>query len=334
MGNRHGSARCAGEGSQQPASLPPLPPLTAEAPPPHSSGSAGTGDTETSSANGNPGEFEDLGKKVKEQINPQVFEGCKVALGKGLSKFFQTTHTVTLGSSTQPANYQYGVTYVGSKKLSENDYRPIMLGEISTSGSFSALFMHQLAKVWKLKLNAQAQESKWVAYQGSLDYQGSDFTASLTLANPNLLDGSVVGVLQYLQAVTPRLSLGTELMVQRGGGMEAGMISVGGAYRCPDWEASARMGLHSWHLTYLHKLKDLDFIAECEGSLMQGNTVAAIGYKMDLGAMTVRGRINSLGVIAATIEKRLDPIPGAFVVSGRLNHWTDESKFGIGLLIG
>lgn len=56
-----------------------------------------------------------------EQINPQVFEGCKVALGKGLSKFFQTTHTVTLGSSTQPANYQYGVTYVGSKKLSEND---------------------------------------------------------------------------------------------------------------------------------------------------------------------------------------------------------------------
>ena len=66
-----------------------------------------------------------------------------------------------------------------------------------------------------------------------------------------------------------RLCLGAELMVQRGAGMEAGMVSVGGAYRCPDWEATARLGLQSWHLTYLHKLKDLDLVAECEGSLMQ-----------------------------------------------------------------
>ena len=48
------------------------------------------------------------------------------------------------------------------------------------------------------------QESKWVGYQGSLDYQGADFTASVTLANPNLFDGSAVGVAQYLQAMTPQ----------------------------------------------------------------------------------------------------------------------------------
>ena len=58
-----------------------------------------------------------------EQINPQVFEGCKVSLGKGLSRYFQTTHTVILGSNSQPNSYQYGVTYVGSKKLAENDVR-------------------------------------------------------------------------------------------------------------------------------------------------------------------------------------------------------------------
>lgn len=111
-----------------------------------------------------------------------------------------------------------------------------MLGELSTNGNFSALLMHQLTKTWKVKLNAQVlgvkttsysvrsfcydtlfllflgifcgcpqtQESKWVGYQGTLDYQGSDFTASLTLANPNILDGSVVGVVQYLQAMTPK----------------------------------------------------------------------------------------------------------------------------------
>ena len=48
------------------------------------------------------------------------------------------------------------------------------------------------------------QDSKWVGYQGSLDYQGSDFTASVTIANPDLLDGSVVSVVQYLQSMTPQ----------------------------------------------------------------------------------------------------------------------------------
>ena len=57
-----------------------------------------------------------------------MFEGAKISLGKGLSRYFQTTHTVILGgSSTQPASYQYGVTYVGSKKLAENDVSSIVL---------------------------------------------------------------------------------------------------------------------------------------------------------------------------------------------------------------
>ena len=54
------------------------------------------------------------------------------------------------------------------------------------------------------ELLSQMQESKWVGYQGSLDYQGSDFTASLTVANPDLFDGSVVSVVQYLQSMTPQ----------------------------------------------------------------------------------------------------------------------------------
>ena len=62
--------------------------------------------------------------------------------------------------------------------------------------------------------------------------------------------------------------------------------------------------------------------------------MAAIGYKMDLGPMTLRGRVNSLGSVSATMEKRLDPIPGSLVLSGRINHWTDEAKFGVAVLIG
>ena len=58
-------------------------------------------------------------------------------------------------------------------------------------------------------------------------------------------------------------------MFQRGGGMEVAMLSLGGAYKTETWEASARAGLHAWHLTYLYKMKDLALVAECDGNLMQ-----------------------------------------------------------------
>ena len=56
-----------------------------------------------------------------EQLYPQVFDGAKMAIQKGLSRYFQTIHTITLGSSVQPTQWQFGTTYVGSKEIGEND---------------------------------------------------------------------------------------------------------------------------------------------------------------------------------------------------------------------
>ena len=115
---------------------PPLPPLI-PSPPPLDQKPVNT----VTDNNGllNPGEFEELGKRVKgkhvlscncyfnqyhflaEQIFPTLFEGCKVAVQKGLSKNFQTSHTLTLGSSTQPSQWQLGATYVGTKRIADND---------------------------------------------------------------------------------------------------------------------------------------------------------------------------------------------------------------------
>ena len=40
-----------------------------------------------------------------------------------------------------------------------------------------------------------------------MDYNGSDYTASLTLANPDVVSGSVIAVAQYLQAFTSRYNI-------------------------------------------------------------------------------------------------------------------------------
>ena len=65
-----------------------------------------------------------------------------MSLGKGLSRYFQTTHTVQLGTS-QPASYQYAVTYVGSKKLSENDVRLLYVSQ----------FIQEVDSVWCIYTN-------------------------------------------------------------------------------------------------------------------------------------------------------------------------------------
>ena len=67
---------------------------------------------------------------------------------------------------------------------------------------------------------------------------------------------------------------------------------------------------------------------------LQGESCAAIGYKLELGGMTMRGRVDSHGTVSAGLERRLDPLPAILMLSGHLNHWTDDSRFGIALVVG
>lgn len=59
-----------------------------------------------------------------------------------------------------------------------------------------------------------------------MNYKGSDYTASMTVANPDLINGSGVVVLHYLQAITSSLALGSELAYQRGSAIPGGEIAL------------------------------------------------------------------------------------------------------------
>ncbi len=52
--------------------------------------------------------------------------------------------------------------------------------------------------------------------------------------------------------------------------MQGAMLSLGGYYRAKMWEASARLGFHSWNVNYHQKLdKNFVLMASLDGSLMQ-----------------------------------------------------------------
>lgn len=66
----------------------------------------------------------------------------------------------------------------------------------------------------------------------------------------------------------------------------------------------------------------------------QAESTAAVGYQLELGAMTVRGRVDTHGTVAVGVERRLEPLPATLLLSGQLNHWTDENKFGVAVTVG
>ena len=61
---------------------------------------------------------------------------------------------------------------------------------------------------------AAIQDSKWQSLQLTSDYKGKDFTASLTMGNPDFLSGTGMGIAHYIQNVTSNLALGAELAYQ------------------------------------------------------------------------------------------------------------------------
>jgi len=51
---------------------------------------------------------------------PQVFEGGKLMISKGMSSQFQATHSLVL-ANPMTSGYRFGASYVGSKQFSPQE---------------------------------------------------------------------------------------------------------------------------------------------------------------------------------------------------------------------
>ncbi|XP_044615529.2 mitochondrial import receptor subunit TOM40 homolog isoform X1 [Equus asinus] len=209
-------------------------------------------------------------------------EGVKVRVNKGLSNHFQVNHTVAL-STIGESNYHFGVTYVGTKQLSPTEAFPVLVGDMDNSGSLNAQVIHQLGPGFRSKMAIQTQQSKFVNWQVDGEYRGSDFTAVVTLGNPDVLVGSGVLVAHYLQSITPCLALGGELVYHRRPGEEGTVMSLAGKYTLNNWLATITLGQAGMHATYYHKASDqLQVGVEFEASMRMQDTSVSFGYQLGL----------------------------------------------------
>jgi len=317
--------------TSSPSAVPPPPPPLgmppADGPPPPQS----EGDS-------HPGSMEDLHKKCKD-VFPVNFDGAKLMVNKGLSNHFQISHTLNM-SSISASGYRFGATYVGTKQYGPAEAFPVLIGDIDPSGNLSANIIHQFNQAVKCKFAAQVQNSKLLAAQLATDYRGKDYTASLTVVNPDIINESGVLLTQYLQNVAPKLALGAELVYQYGAqvpGGEMAVVSLASRYIGNDFTLSGTVGSAGVHVCYYQKASEqLQIGVEVDTNLRMQESVASIGYQIDLpkANLVFRGMLDSNWTVGAVLEKKLQPLPFTFALSGLLNHTKNQSRFGIGLIIG
>lgn len=283
----------------------------------------------------NPGTFEECHRRCKE-LFPVQMEGVKLTVNKGLSNHFQVNHTVAL-STVGDSAYHFGATYVGGQQIGPNEAFPVLVGSMDGSGSLSAQLLHLLTPRLRAKLACQTQQSKFVNWQLDAEFRGSDFTAALTLGNPDVLMGSGIVVAHYLQSITTALALGGELVYHRRPGEEGAVLSLAGRYTAPDWIGTVTVGQAGAHATYYHRANEqLQVGVELEVSSRLRDSSVALGYQLELprANLLFRGSVDSSWQVGAVLEKKLPPLPLTLALGAFINHRKDKFLCGFGLTIG
>ena len=216
------------------------------------------------------------------------------------------------------------------------------MAEIDPSGNMNANIIHGPTERTRLKFISQIMDKRWQSTQMTVDYKGDTWSSSLTLGNPDIVNGSGVGVLHYLKSVTPNLALGAELAYQASPQLPGGHVAVGSlASRLnlgDDSALAATIGNSGQlHATYWQKCSDqLQMGVELEANLRMKEATTTIGYEVDLSKakMMVRASIDSNLNVKSVLDKKLTPLPFTLALCGMLNHSQAKYGFGCGLIIG
>ncbi|KTG39244.1 hypothetical protein cypCar_00038076, partial [Cyprinus carpio] len=253
----------------------------------------------------NPGSFDGLHRNCKD-VFPQQTEGVKLVINKTLSSFFKVSHTFHL-SAVAPSSYRFHAEHLQSDTDSKET----------------------------------TQQAQFATWQFETEYRGSDFTAAVTMANPDILreSGMIVFIMvaHFLQSVSPQLVLGGELVYHRGRAEEGGILTLAGQYSGPNWVATLNAGKGGAHASYYHRAnKQIQVGVEFEASTRTQETTFSFGYQMELpeAKMVFKGMLDSRCIIGGVLEKRLYPLPATLIMGAFVNHRADKLQVGLGVNVG
>lgn len=284
----------------------------------------------------NPGTVDNIAKEVQRDVflTNLTFSGLRAELSKSfsISPLFQVSHAFAQGSQ-QLSPYTFLALYGTNKILCQ--------GQLDSDYSLSARFNYRLTPSQVLKSSTQIAPASIAGPGGAQftlehDFTGADFSSSVKMLNPSLLDGSLTGMFigSYLQSITPRIAVGLEGVWQRQGVQEGPMaaLSYAAKYKGDDWIASAQFltqgGIQG---SYWRRLTDkvetgvdvnLQFAGLGGGSPMMGmrkEGTATLGAKYEFSRSIFRAQVDSQGKIGCLLEKVVAP-PVRLTFAGEMDH--------------
>ncbi|XP_073077401.1 mitochondrial import receptor subunit TOM40B isoform X2 [Manis javanica] len=249
----------------------------------------------------NPGSFDELHRLCKD-VFPAQMEGVKLVVNKALSSHFQVAHTVHMSALGLPG-YHLHAAYAGDWQLSPTE----------------------------------TQQAKFLTWQFDGEYRGDDYTATLTLGNPDLIGESVIMVAHFLQSLTHRLVLGGELVYHRRPGEEGAILTLAGKYSAVHWVATLNVGSGGAHASYYHRANEqVQVGVEFEANTRLQDTTFSFGYHLTLpqANMVFRGLVDSNWCVGAVLEKKMPPLPVTLALGAFLSHWRNRFHCGFSITVG
>eukprot|EP00048_Salpingoeca_helianthica_P016334 m.231746 g.231746 ORF g.231746 m.231746 type:complete len:298 (-) comp18465_c0_seq1:193-1086(-) len=269
-------------------------------------------------------------------------DGLKFAFTKMVTDALQVSHSLHVAphNPTQrhptPSTYTFSSAFLGPHRPAPGEFSPIVTALMDTEGNMQTSVSGDLTPALKGKVSAQASgPTDWQALQVELDYKGSDFVSSLKLVNINPLIGTGICCLNYLQRLTPRLSLGGEFTYQQGPIGINGVPVLGGKYETEKTATGVSLSLHGLlQITTMRAVSEkLALAADLDINLMQGRSVAAAGAVYRFKTSSVHAQINSDLVCGVMLERQLLGPNVTLTLCGSVDHSENKSAFGIGFNI-
>ncbi|PVU97629.1 hypothetical protein BB561_000448 [Smittium simulii] len=278
-----------------------------------------------------PGQFDQLSKETKSTLLSDIFfDGARADLTKILSPNFQVMHSFQLGQGAAPSSFNFAAVFANEKTL--------MHGGMDTEGNLQSRFHYNWTNAFTTKMQAQVhKDPNRSMLQAEAEYDGSDYIVNAKAVNPSI-DSTGIFMANYLQSITKKLSVGTEIMIQKPfPGVQESVLSFAARYTPnPEsvWVAQTQ-GANIFTASYWKKISPkCDACAEIQivniDSQNRRDATVNAGAKYEFATATYRAQIDNNFKVSMLLEEKIAP-GFSFLLSGEMDHLKGENKFGFGL---
>lgn len=269
----------------------------------------------------NPGAYDEINQEATVVLRPNLVDGLSFNFNAPLSESFMMGSTVEMGGKTSSGQFAFNANYITN--------RLVMISRTSPeSGRVNGRIFFSVNPAMTAKLIADVgPEPDSSRLSCDVDYRGLQASSQVKFAS-----GRIVA-LNHLRSVTPRLSVGGEVLVQARTGFAAMTLAL----RHSDASRVASLSIGNFGpviASYVRKVNPkVSFAAELFVDARTRESHLTTGYKFDLTTATITGHVDTSGRVAATLEERINPAL-SLTLSGELDHAKDSHNFGFGINIG